>query len=201
MNNALGSGYSILDGYGFINAEAAATGSLAIPAAATLSSVVSRKTHGAAGDFDIPSSSVECRDGGANGNFKLIFTYSNTISRIGGAVVAEGSATVSSTSVAGNTVIVNLTNVTNAQRVTVNVLDVHDSAGNVSAATPTTMRFLIGDTSGNGSVSGTDVSQTKGQSGAPVGAGNFREDVAVNGAISGTDVSTVKARSGTAIIP
>ena len=48
MTNAIGDGYSILDGYGFINAEEAATGSLVIPSAVTLSSVVSRKTHGGA---------------------------------------------------------------------------------------------------------------------------------------------------------
>ena len=90
---------------------------------------------------------------------QLVFTYSNTVSRIGGAVVTEGSASVSSTSVSGNTVIVNLTNVLNAQRVTVNVLDVHDSAGNVSAATSSpAMRFLIGDTSNNGSVTAAPMS-------------------------------------------
>lgn len=197
MTNALGSGYTVLDGYGFINAETAATGSLAIPSAVTLSSVVSRKTHGAAGDFDIPLSSVECRNGGANGDYKLVFTYSNPVSRFGGAVVADGSATVSSTSVAGNTVTVNLTNVANAQRVTVNVLDVHDSAGNVSAATPATMRVLIGDTGGNGSVNATDVSQTRLQSGTVAGAGNFREDVQVSGVVNGTDISDVRLHSGT----
>ena len=199
MNNVIGSGYSILDGYGFINAEAAATGSLIIPGQATLVSVVSRKTHGGAGVFEIPAASVECRDGGANGDYTLVFTYSNPISRIGGAVVAEGSAAVSSTSIAGNTVIVNLTNVLNAQRLHVNVLDVHDSVGNVSAATPTNMRFLIGDAGNNGAVSGTDVSQVKFQSGNATIAGNFRTDVVASGSISGTDVSATKNRSGTAV--
>ena len=165
MNNTLGSGYSIHDGYGFINAETAVTGSTAIPGAVTLNSVVSRMTHGGAGTFDIPIAQVECRDGGVNGNYTLVFTFSNPITSAGGAIVANGSATVSSKSVVGNTVVVGLTNVINAQNVTVDVLDVHDSAGNVSAAMSATLRVLIGDTSGNGNVNATDVSQIKLQSG------------------------------------
>jgi hypothetical protein len=199
MNNTVGFGYSVLDGFGFINMEAAATGSLTIPPAVASPTVVSRKTHGGAGTFDIPIAGTECRDGGATGSYTLVFTFANTISRFGGAVVADGIGNVSSTSLAGNAVTVNLTNVTNAQRVTVSLVDVHDSAGNVSASMPAVLRVLIGDTSNNGSVTGTDVSQTKGQSGAPVTIANFREDVVVNGAISGTDVSSVKGHTGTAV--
>ena len=50
MTNTIGSGYSVLDGYGFINVEAAATASTTIPPAVPLTSVVSRRTHGAAGN-------------------------------------------------------------------------------------------------------------------------------------------------------
>ena len=52
---------------------------------------------------------------------------------------------------------------------------------------------------GNGSVTATDVSQTKGQSGQGVTGANFREDVVVNGSINATDVSAVKSKSGTAL--
>jgi hypothetical protein len=69
----------------------------------------------------------------------------------------------------------------------------------VSPSLSGTLRVLIGDTSGNGSVSGTDVAQTKLQAGAAVGAGNFREDVVVSGSINGTDVASVKLRSGTSV--
>ena len=61
------------------------------------------------------------------------------------------------------------------------------------------MGMLIGDTSGNGIVNATDVSQTKAQSGNPVTASNFREDVNTNGAINASDVSAVKTKSGTAL--
>ena len=199
MTNALGSGYAVQDGYGFINVEAAKSGSTIIPGAVTLSSVVSRKTHGGAGTFDIVLPAVECRDGGGNEDYTLVFTFSNPISRAGGAIVTEGSATVASTAVAANTVTVNLTNVLNAQRVTVSVLDVHDNAGNASAVKTATMRVLVGDVNGNGSVSGTDVLVVKAAAGAAVGAGNFRDDVVITGSINGTDVVTVKNRSGSSV--
>ncbi len=201
MNSQLGSGYSVLDGYGFINAEAAAGGTPSTPGPVTLSSAASRKIHGAAGTFNIPmplagTPGVECRDGGANGDYTLVFTFANPLTSAGGAIVTAGNGSVSSTSVSGNSLIVNLTNVTTAQRVTVNALDVRDNAGKVSDSVPVTMRVIVGDTGASGSVTGTDVSQTKVQVGAVVGAGNFREDVLANGNINGTDVSAVKVHSG-----
>jgi hypothetical protein len=200
MTNTLGSGYAVQDGFGFINMEAAATGSTTIPGAVTLSSVVSRKTHGGAGTFDVNlATSVECRDGGTTGSYTFVFTFSNTITKASAAIVSEGSGTVSGLSVSGNQVTVNLINVLTAQRVTVNLLDVHDSAGNVSAFQSGTMRLCIGDTSGNGSCNASDVAQTKAQAGAIVGAGNFREDVTANGTINAGDVSDVKSHTGTTV--
>jgi hypothetical protein len=58
---------------------------------------------------------------------------------------------------------------------------------------------LVGDTSANGSVNATDVSQTKAESGHALTAANFREDVSVKGSINSTDVGTVKAASRTAL--
>jgi hypothetical protein len=61
------------------------------------------------------------------------------------------------------------------------------------------MAVLVGDTTGNGTVNATDVSQTKGQSGQAVTGTNFRADVNANGSINGTDVSFVKSKTGTAL--
>jgi hypothetical protein len=57
----------------------------------------------------------------------------------------------------------------------------------------------VGDTTGNGSVNSTDISQTKLQSGQATTAANFRTDVNANGAINATDVSTVKLKSGSSL--
>ena len=94
---------------------------------------------------------------------------------------------------------VNLTGVTNAQTTTVSLDNVTDSSSQVLPTTAIAVSFLVGDTSGNGSVNASDVSQTKLQSGQVVTATNFREDVTVNGSINASDVSLVKSDSGTAL--
>ena len=90
-----------------------------------------------------------------------------------------------------------LTDVTNAQRITLALFDVNDgvNSGDVGIR----MGMLIGDVSGNGSVNSTDVGQTKLQSGQTASAANFRSDVNASGAINATDVSTVKIGSGSSL--
>ena len=63
--------------------------------------VVSRMTHGSAGTFDInlPSTGargIECRSGGPNGNYQLIFSFGNNLTSVAGATVTSGTGTVSS---------------------------------------------------------------------------------------------------------
>jgi hypothetical protein len=63
---------------------------------------------------------------------------------------------------------------------------------------PSRFGFLVGDTSGNGSVNTTDIGQTKAQSGQAVTTSDFRTDVTVNGgAISSSDIGLVKSAAGT----
>jgi dockerin type I repeat protein len=94
---------------------------------------------------------------------------------------------------------VNLTGVTNAQRTTLTLHNMKDVANQLLPDTTVTVGFLLGDTTGNGSVVSSDISQTKLQSGHPVTAANFRTDVNANGSINGTDVSLVKLNSGTGL--
>src|SRR5205814_1989532 len=61
--------------------------------------VVSRKTHGSAGDFDIHlpltgSPGIECRTGGANNNHTLVFTFANPLVSVASADVTSGSGSV-----------------------------------------------------------------------------------------------------------
>jgi hypothetical protein len=164
-------------------------------------SAVSRKTHTGVGDFDVPlpligTHGIECRTGGASGVYKVVVTFPLpvTVSSVG---VTSGTGSVSSTTVAGNQVTVNLTGVTNAQVITITLFGVNDgtNAGDVSVP----MSVLLGDTSANGSVNSSDISQTKVQSGTAASMSNFREDVTINGLINSSDVSTVKVQSGTAL--
>jgi hypothetical protein len=166
-------------------------------------SAFSRKTHGAAGTFDIPlpltgNVGIECRSGGAINDYQMIINFATTVT-VGSASVTSGTGSVSSFSVSGSQVAVNLTGVTNVQRITVTLSNVNDGThmGNV----PVSMGVLVGDVNGNATVNASDVSLTKSQVGAPVTGSNFREDVNVNGTISSTDVALVKSEVGTALPP
>jgi hypothetical protein len=161
----------------------------------TLVKVVSRKTHGSPGqDFDVdltpPASGIECRSGGPNGDYTMVFTFSNPITSCG--VASSGAATPGPNS---NQCTVQLTGVPNAQYKTVQLTGVIDNNMQpVNAAG--TMGVLIGDVTANGVVTNTDVGAVKGQVDPtrPVTETNFRDDVSVNGFVTNTDVGAVKAQ-------
>ena len=163
----------------------------------SVTSVVSRKTHGGAGTYDIDlpgdGSAIECRSGGVNGDYTLVFTFLNSISSCG----SPNTGAVSS-GPNPNQCTVNVTGVANAQDLTVVLTGAIDSTGAIGAASGT-MGVLIGDTTADGSVNSADISQTKSQSGQIVGTGNFREDVTVDGNLNSADISLVKSKSGTAL--
>ena len=164
------------------------------PTALTVNSAVSRVTQGGAGDFDVPLPGVECRSTG--GIFKLVITFSNNVVS-GSASVTSGTGSVmGSPTFSGNTMTVDLTGVTDVQMITVTLTGVTDVFSQVLADTPVNMTLLIGDTTGNGSVNGGDVAQTKGQASVPVTGANFRNDVTINGSINAGDVALVKSKSG-----
>jgi len=169
-----------------------------------LTSALSRETHGDAGAFDIPlpllgSPGVECRTGGATGDYTLVFTFTNNVTS-GNASVTSGIGSVSGTPVfSGNTMTVNLTGVANAQTLTVTLSGVTDEFSQVLPDAPVSVSMLIGDTSGNGVVNATDIAQTKAQVGQPVTSSNFRTDLNANGIINTSDVAIVKAHSGGSI--
>jgi hypothetical protein len=162
---------------------------------------VSRKMHGAAFfDVDLPligTAGVECRTGGPANEFQVVTTFSFPVVSVGSASVTTGVGTVSNISISGSQVTVNLTGVANAQTIVVTVFDVSDGATIPSASIP--MGMLLGDTTGNGAVNATDVSQTKSSSGLPVSFSNFRTDVTASGSINASDVGLVKSQAGTAL--
>ena len=163
--------------------------------------VVSRKTHGPAGVFDVNlplvgEPGIECRTGGPSGDHQIVATFAVPVT-INSASVSSGTGSVSSATVSGNQVFVNLTGVTNAQTISVTLFGVNDGSNTGNVSVP--MSVLLGDTNASKSVNSSDVSQTKGQSGTVASAANFREDVTVNGLVNSSDVSIVKSKSGTGI--
>jgi hypothetical protein len=171
-----------------------------------LTSVVSRKTHGAAGTFEVnlPSSGnpgIECRTGGAGGNHTIVFRFQNTITSVANASVTAGTGSVSSSAIGADPheYVVNLSGVANAQTITVTLTNVYDSAGNSSPSVSVQAGFLIGDVNANRTVNAADIASVKSQTGNPVTAANFRDDVTADGSLNATDISLTKSRSGTGL--
>ena len=179
--------------------------------AVPLTSVVSRKTHGSAGTFDIKlpldgNPGIECRNGGPNGQYTLVFTFATNLTNVGSATVSTvggfGDATLSSAMInPGNTrqYIVNLTGVTDVQYLQITLNNVNDVTAAHTESISHFMGILTGDTSGNRSVNSSDVGQTKSETGHALTTTNFREDVTANGTITATDVSVVKSTSGNSL--
>jgi hypothetical protein len=167
---------------------------------------VSRKTHGLAGTYDINlpltgAAGIECRTGGLAGNYQVVITFATTPVSVSSASVTSdsgGAASVSgSPAISGNDVTVNLTGVSNAQTLTVKLLGVSD--GPRTDDVSVRVSILQGDTTGNGFVNSSDISQTQSQSGQPLTGANFREDVTASGLINSSDIGLVQGQSGTAL--
>jgi len=167
---------------------------------------VSRKTHGSVGVFDVnlplagTKVGVECRKGGSSHVFKVILTFPVAVT-VGSVSVTPdpkapgATASVSSFSVNSKVVTVNLTGVSNAQRIVITLFGVSDGTNTNDVDVP--MGILFGDTNNTGSVTSNDVTLTQSKVGQSVGATNFREDVTLDGSINSTDVQMVQSKVGT----
>ena len=195
-------------GWGRIDALAAVNMALADIEPVPLLSIESRKTHGSPGtdfDIDLPLTDpigIECRVGQpGSSDHKIVFTFANPITSVSGASVESGTGSVSSRAVGTDPheYIVNLTGVSNAQRLRLALTGITDSFGNRTPTLSVAIGFLLGDTTANATVSNTDVAAVKGQISAPVTGSNFRNDVNANGIISNTDVSATKAQISTSL--
>jgi len=169
-------------------------------------SAVSRKMHGSVGTFGVqlplfgPQVGIECRSGGTSGVFKMILTFPKAVTVDAASVVpdpkkAGATASVSSFTVSGSRVTVNLTGVSNAQTIRINLANVSDGTNTNDVSVP--MGVLLGDTNSDRSVTDADVTLTQSKVGQAVTKSTFREDVTLDGAIDNTDVSLVQSNVGT----
>jgi N-acetylneuraminic acid mutarotase len=179
------------------------------PSTPIVQRVVSRKTHGGAGSFDVDlpltgTPGIECRSGGATNDYTMVVTFLADVSVTGNpqAAVTSGIGMIGTggvsnggmVTISGNVVTIPLTSVIDAQTINVTLNGVN---GSTNVTVP--MSILVGDSNGNGSANASDVSQTKARVGQIVSASNFRSDVNANGSINASDVSAVKSRVGTGL--
>jgi hypothetical protein len=172
-----------------------------------LNAVLSRKVHGSAGTFDVNlpltgPRGIECRSGGANRDYTMVFSFANTLTSVSSATVTSGTGSVSSNNIDSNDAhnyIVTLTGVTNAQTITVSLSNVTDSTGDFSPAVAGQMGVLLGDVNASGRVDAADVSLVRQQTLQPVTTSNFREDVNASGRIDAADVSITRQQTLTSL--
>jgi hypothetical protein len=163
--------------------------------------IASRKIHGNAGayDVDLTSGAIECRSGGANGDYTLVFRFANPLTNVDLATSSSGSVSSSGIGADPHEYVVQLTGLTNSGRVDVTLSNVRDGTGHLSSTEPATLPLLIGDTTGDGNVNSADIAQTKSQSGTAASGSNFREDLNADGTVNSVDIALTKSKSGTAL--
>jgi hypothetical protein len=131
-----------------------------------------------------------------------VFTFPTAVTFTGASVTPEAgkSGTMAGAPIIspdGRTVMLNLTNVTDAQTIALTLSGVNN--GTSTNDITVHMGVLVGDTNWNGAVNASDVTQTKSRLGQIVTNVNFRSDVSVNGTINASDLVIIKSRSGSSI--
>jgi hypothetical protein len=174
----------------------------------SITSAVSRKTHGGSGNFDIAlpltgTDGVECRSTGGTNDYTMVVTFSASVTVTGSpqaqlttgtGCVGSGGVCTGNVSVSGNVVTVPLTTIANAQNINVRINGVN---GSNTFNIP--MGLLIGDTNGDRNVNAADAAQQKSHLGQTVDATNFRTDSNADGNINAADRALLKAHVGTGI--
>jgi hypothetical protein len=168
--------------------------------------VVSRKTHGTAGDFDIDlplagSPGIECRTNSTAGSHKIIYTLDRTLTGAGSATASQANAGV--TTALGpnaNQVTVNLTGITNAQHLTVSLNGVQDAAGNILDNLVARMDVLLGDVNSTKRTDSGDVTQVRNRTVTTTTQPTCRFDVNASGRIDAGDV-TVTRNATVTVLP
>jgi hypothetical protein len=171
---------------------------------------VSRKTHSTAGTFDVNlpfgTPGIECRQGqGANSNnHKVVITFPVPVTLASATVTPDPKASppatgsVSSVTVSGSQLTVNLTGVSNAQTLTINLNGLSDGVDTGNISIP--MGVLLGDVNATGGVDGNDVAAVQSHTRQPVNSDSqARFDVNVTGGIDGNDVALTQSHTRTSL--
>jgi hypothetical protein len=136
----------------------------------------------------------------------LVFTFANNLVSVGGVTVSGHNPTNGTGSVNGtamgpnpNQYTVNLTNVSDAQYITVTLNSVVDSTGNAADVVGPQMGVLLGDVDASGRVDSTDTFDVRQDTLQTANASNFRTDVDGSGRIDSNDVFITRQQSLTAL--
>ena len=174
-----------------------------VSAAPVLVSAVSRKVHGAAGTFDLPLSldidnpSVEPRFGPAQ---TIVMTFDRAIAAATPHVI-EGSATLGTATISGNSVITPLVAVGDQQYVRLALTGVTATSGGIAGSAWVRAGFLAGDVSQNGVVTVSDAGAVNLRLAQPLTATNYLYDVNASGAVTIADKGATTSNLAKALPP
>jgi hypothetical protein len=169
-------------------------------------SAVSRKLHGGTATFDVdllpPAPGIEDRVGqGANSkDHQVVITFPVPVTLTGATVSSSDNQATADAPTGNGTTMITLTlhNVSNAQRLTITLIDVSSGAGdlgNVSVA----MAVLLADVNASARVDAADVSSVRQQTLQTITTSNFRNDINVSGRIDAADVSIARQQTLTSL--
>ncbi len=157
----------------------------------------SRKTHAAAGTFDLPIDATQLPGGPITveprmigAGHSIVFSFNGPVTVAGSAMISAG--TVGTPSFANNEVTIPLSGLADNVRLTVRLSGVN---GGVTEF-PVSLGFLIGDVNSSRAVNASDVSAIKAHLGQTTNTSNFWFDLNRSGAVGNEDTSAGKARSG-----
>jgi hypothetical protein len=161
---------------------------------------VSRKIHGSAGTFEIDlpligTPGIESRS--TSGNHQVVISFAAPILAVQSANVTPGANGTGSVSgspiISGSQVTVNLTGVSTAQTLSVNLVGVSDGSHSGNVSIP--MSVLVGDVNHSTNVDAADVGLVQRQNNQPVTFSNFRSDVNASGNVDAADVGIAQRQN------
>ena len=171
-----------------------------------LNAVVSRKSHGIPGIFELPidpsvpvggAISIEPRLAGTAGH-SIVFQFDTTITATGTATSTDLNGVplgIASPMASANEVVVALSAIPENTRVKVALAAVNGSGASYSAS----VGFLVGDADASRAVNSLDVDGAKAQSGFDATGANYRYDLNLSGAVTASDILVAKGRVGAAL--
>jgi hypothetical protein len=177
------------------------------PAPVKLLSAKSRKTHGAAGTFDVAIEPTAAMDGNIavepraiGAGHLIVFEFDGAITSAGIASAVDSTGAAVSVNVPasppGNLIFVTMPAVSDGRRVTISLAGING----VSSA-HASIGFLLGDVNNSRVVNAADLATVKANSGQLCNAANFKNDLKASGRINVADIAGVKARLGATLAP
>jgi hypothetical protein len=170
--------------------------------------IVSRKVHGAftcevpvsaagviTGTGAASNATVESRQATVAAPHRVVFKFNQNVTSVQGGnvavAVASGVAPTATTTFSGSEMIVDLSGVTNGQRVSITGNNINGAGVNASIV----LGFLVGDVNNSRSVNSTDAAAVRGQNLVALSASNCKFDVNVSGAINSTDAAATRGQN------